>query len=292
MILKPKSLPDLEAKLRAVPEAQRRVIVTVGRHPNEGTIRIAQKHHAKWEKQGAVVVQIPPHWTPQGFWTAVDRRFRHFWPVEFDPPKIEKDRAISRGSAEQEDLIRKANDYLFRVSPQQDELIRKAKEIPDDGQLASFLSKNGFDVPIVNFHGISDFANVEQCFDHRVHRWLTPIPRFQVLPHSKTRLSPHELIKPNRDFPDDHYDDVLRPNAVVVEIGFDGNEATKEKQLLRNKLLVLQNHFPPNSVSPQLDLDYLVHPAASPDVLNQYAKHKGDFEELLRHLAQTGLRKS
>ncbi len=54
--------------LREVPAKKRKVIVLVGRHPNEGTINIAQRHHSDWEKHGAVVVRIPGRWTPHAIW--------------------------------------------------------------------------------------------------------------------------------------------------------------------------------------------------------------------------------
>ena len=62
------SLEKLAERLRAIPEEKRKVLVLVGRHPNEGTINIARRHHGDWEKHGAVVVQIPGKWTPHGFW--------------------------------------------------------------------------------------------------------------------------------------------------------------------------------------------------------------------------------
>ncbi len=63
-----KTLEGLEEKLRAVPEEKRKVIVLVGRHPNEGTINIANRHHESWEKHGAVVVRIPGEWTQHFAW--------------------------------------------------------------------------------------------------------------------------------------------------------------------------------------------------------------------------------
>ncbi len=63
-----RTLSELAKKLRAIPEEKRKVIVLVGRHLNEGSYHIAVNHHEAWEKNGAVAVQIPPAWTPQGFW--------------------------------------------------------------------------------------------------------------------------------------------------------------------------------------------------------------------------------
>ncbi|MFH0713266.1 MAG: hypothetical protein V1722_02010 [Candidatus Micrarchaeota archaeon] len=64
MILRPKSLREMEAQLRQVPAEKRKVIVLVGRHPNEGSTNIAARHHGDWEKEGAVVIRIPGEWTP------------------------------------------------------------------------------------------------------------------------------------------------------------------------------------------------------------------------------------
>ncbi|MFH0713254.1 MAG: hypothetical protein V1722_01950 [Candidatus Micrarchaeota archaeon] len=74
MILRPKSLEQMEQQLTAIPEAQRKVIVLVGRHVNEGTGILASRHHKSWEQHGAVVVHIPKHWTPHGLANIVVRR--------------------------------------------------------------------------------------------------------------------------------------------------------------------------------------------------------------------------
>ncbi|MFH0713372.1 MAG: hypothetical protein V1722_02310 [Candidatus Micrarchaeota archaeon] len=74
MILRPRNLKHMEELLRQVPEAKRKVIVFVGRHPNEGTINIALHHHEKWEKHGAVVVRIPARWTPHWLWKTAEKR--------------------------------------------------------------------------------------------------------------------------------------------------------------------------------------------------------------------------
>ncbi len=110
-----KTLEQLEEKLRAVPEEKRKVIVLVGRHPNEGTTNIAVRHHKSWERLGAIAVQIPGHWTPHGLWYGI-RKFQ-------DAGRDDKS-ALS-------------------------ELL---DQIPSDPQLVEFLAKK-FDAPIVNFHG-------------------------------------------------------------------------------------------------------------------------------------------
>ncbi|MFH1257726.1 MAG: hypothetical protein ABIG96_06885 [Candidatus Micrarchaeota archaeon] len=64
MLLRPENIEDMVAQLRRVPKIDRRVIILVGRHLNEGTLKIAQSQHDEWQKRGAVTVVIPPKWTP------------------------------------------------------------------------------------------------------------------------------------------------------------------------------------------------------------------------------------
>ncbi len=68
MLLKPRNLEEFVGQLKALPEEKRKVVVLVGRHPNEGTINIAVRHHKEWEEHGAVAVRIPGDWTPHGAW--------------------------------------------------------------------------------------------------------------------------------------------------------------------------------------------------------------------------------
>lgn len=100
-----KTLSKLERKLRAVPAEKRKVIVLVGRHPNEGTINIAQRHHERWEKHGAVVVRIPAEWTPHGFWAGV---------VKKKPPIDDVNAAIKKIPIDSE-VVRFLHSRGFRV---------------------------------------------------------------------------------------------------------------------------------------------------------------------------------
>ncbi len=68
MLLKPRNMEEMIGQLKALPEHERRVVVFVGRHPNELTLNIAARHHKEWEEHGAVAVRIPAAWTPHGFW--------------------------------------------------------------------------------------------------------------------------------------------------------------------------------------------------------------------------------
>ncbi|MFH0713255.1 MAG: hypothetical protein V1722_01955 [Candidatus Micrarchaeota archaeon] len=117
MILRPKNLKEMEAQLRAVPADKRKVIVLVGRHPNEGTTNIAVRHHDDWEKEGAVVVRIPGEWTPHFIWDKV--------------------------------LKGKFNQKA------QKEMRRRLLFTPNDRKVERFLYDSGFQVPIVSFHGTS-----------------------------------------------------------------------------------------------------------------------------------------
>ena len=76
MLLKPKNLEEMTRQLHALPENQRRVIVLVGRHLNEGTRTLAVRHHNEWEKHGAVAVCVPAIWTPHGFYHDVKRQIQ------------------------------------------------------------------------------------------------------------------------------------------------------------------------------------------------------------------------
>ncbi|MFH0713160.1 MAG: hypothetical protein V1722_01375 [Candidatus Micrarchaeota archaeon] len=94
MILRPKNREELIAQLKALPEHQRRVIILVGRHPNEGTTNIARRHHKSWEEHGAVVVRIPGQWTPHGFWKKHGER-QDSVKVRELAAKVPDDRSIS-----------------------------------------------------------------------------------------------------------------------------------------------------------------------------------------------------
>ncbi|MBI5635506.1 hypothetical protein HY993_00915 [Candidatus Micrarchaeota archaeon] len=67
MIIKEKTIAQAIARLHGVPSEKRRVIILAGRHPNEGSLNIANRHHEEWEQKGAVVLAIPGALTPQGF---------------------------------------------------------------------------------------------------------------------------------------------------------------------------------------------------------------------------------
>ncbi len=122
MILKPRNREELVGLVKALPEEKRKVIVLVGRHPNEGTINIAVRHHKEWEEHGAIVVRIPAQWTPHGFWRQVQKA---------------GERAKTTEDWRREKIRLKQQMY----------------ETPDDSDVTATFIAEGIMAPIVNFHG-------------------------------------------------------------------------------------------------------------------------------------------
>ncbi len=116
MILKPKNKKQLVEQVKRLPPRKRRVVVLVGRHPNEGSINIGNRYNEEWAQHGAVVVRIPPQWTPHYFWKKEEKKKQ---PIE--------------------SAIRKA--------------LLRARRIPEDTDLIQELKKNGVNSPVVNLHG-------------------------------------------------------------------------------------------------------------------------------------------
>lgn len=116
MILRPQHHLQMVQMLKALPQERRKSIVLVGRHRNEGTLKLAEEHHEKWERHGAVVIQIPLHWTPEGFWHAIKKE---------------------------------------GVSVESPEFASRISRVRSDSHIIKFLAKHNFNVPIVNFHGTS-----------------------------------------------------------------------------------------------------------------------------------------
>ncbi len=133
MILRPDSLEMLESQLKKIPENKRRLVIVVGRHPNEGTINIAKRYHAAWEKYGAVVVRVPAHWTPHGFWRT----------------------ARSQGLTDSQAHASYA-------------------KVPQDFHIVDFISKKGFEVPVVSFHAtpISPTMTADSFINDQLKRGL------------------------------------------------------------------------------------------------------------------------
>ena len=264
MIIEPASLQDMEKRLRAIPSEKRRLIITVGRHPNEGTARIANQEHEYWERYGAAVVQIPRHWTPHGFWTQVVQNYRDYWPVDFD-------------------RLGAWNGFVHRfdTSPQKEKLLRVLKRIPDDLKLVSFLSRRGFDVPVINFHGMP--AYFEPHYDPITSEQLSSHPQFIIIQSKHgSRIPRHEKIRFEME---ENKTGITHENALTVELGFHGKkpELSADLRNLSGRLA--------SEISAQLVPSYLntFEDYADSDLLKQYAKHRGDFESLLAHLSKAGL---
>ena len=226
-----KTLEQLEEKLKAVPEEKRKVIVLVGRHPNEGTHLIANRHHDKWEKHGAVVVRIPAHWTPHGLWG----------------------KAIKENLAPR--VVKKMHD-----------------DIPTDSELVDFLDRAGFKVPVVSFHGTTTSRKAIE---------------FQTGSKSPN-IHFHMSIGWPVFVPPAH------PNEITVEHWYPGPEYKLNKiALVRN--LKRRYRFTPK---PGLQHDYVARPNADSSVCRLFLRNDmfkrepaKEFEEVLAHLSETGLKK-
>ncbi len=166
MILKPRNFEEMVNGLHELKPHKRRVIVLVGRHPNEGTINIAKRHHTEWEKHGAVVVRIPAQWTPHGFWHA----------------------ALRKGD---------------KVTPE--EVQRAVSTVPQDAILASHLCEAGFDVPFVDFHATTESAyNSPQLHFYvykptRLFRYSSFKFRKRVQPHPNAVVAEYYFHDPTKD---------------------------------------------------------------------------------------------
>jgi len=112
-LLEPRNEKEIVSKLRELPEEKRRVVVLVGRHPGEGSTRIAQKNHREWEKLGAAAVKLPKSMTPDAFWRSAVRAF-------------DADAHTARNMVE--------------------------RLPPSDGEIIEIVTKR-FGVPVINLHG-------------------------------------------------------------------------------------------------------------------------------------------
>ncbi len=226
MILKPRNLREMDLMLREVPAEKRKVIVLVGRHPNEGTINIAQRHHGDWEKHSAVVVRIPGKWTPHAIWQKAARR---------------------------EESLREAS--------------LRADDAPTDIDIAKFLLKKGFSVPVVNFHASPDQRSM---FRER--------QAMQYMLAKSSKIHEHRLFMKHA---------LARPtNELVVEFFYSGN-------LIRNsglKLFAINN--PDSYARSGLEPNYLQHSRITKAALSKFSSEIAlEFEEVLSHLSRTQLKR-
>ena len=222
-------LQDLARQLRAVPEERRKVIILVGRQPNEGTATIAQRHFLDWANMGAVTVQIPPEWTPHGFW----------------------------------------QNQLLNLS---ESSIHSTREIPLDRDIVKFLAEEGFDVPVINFHGTLGTNGAEPSDGRRAldffHNGYGRIPwHYYFSWDNKSRL--HD-------------------NEVLAEYYARGRETKLSERLRRHldeKMLWANPHHE------QVDVGYLEDPRFTRDDIRLFSeKFARKFLEVVEHLALNGLK--
>lgn len=159
MILRPKNLRQLERQLEALQENQRRVIVLAGRHANEGSYRIALRHHAEWETHGAVTVKIPKRWTPQWLW------------------KLARKKAMTPAQVKR----------LFE------------RDFAHDNGIILWLHEKGFRVPVVNLHGTGKVTGGKTRVEYHYSARGTRIPRLDKrgkiqLQPSQYASTPQELL--------------------------------------------------------------------------------------------------
>lgn len=224
-----KTLEGLEQKLRALPEEKRKIIVLVGRHPNEGTVNIANRHHESWEKHGAVVVRIPAEWTPHFAWQL--------------------------GTEE---------DWSAR------QIGRFERKNPSDAKVARFLLRSGFKVPVVNFHGTPFLSDRDKP------------RRMEFTKGIFSRISNHPYFVY-------HKLDTFRPrNELVAEFFYHGSIPGGTK--MRRHWL----HFEPSYFTELWALSsspHIFHPMVTKESIRDFSRdHSKQFEEVLAHLAKTGLK--
>ncbi len=219
---------------------KRRVIVLVGRHPNEGTINVAQRHHKDWEKHGVVVVRIPAQWTPHGFWHAAAKK----------------------------DLPLEAVKAVYRRFPQ-------------DPVLINLLFKHGFRVPVVNFHGTPS-SEYKEPFD----------PYLEIKTTRLTRIASHPLI----EFvtPIEFLTHKPARNELVAEFYFHGAVSRHGKKATKfaDYTIAVEEDRLGEAFPPDMEGGYLTDGRITRSALDFFSRHyAGQFEEVLAHLARTGLKK-
>ncbi len=158
MLLRPQNEKQLVKQLYSLPKQKRRVVVLIGRHPVEGSINIGVHNHRQWEKHGAVVVWIPPHWTPHGFWKRIQQR------------------ALTNRTIE---LARKT-----------------AKRVPTDEKLVEIIGRS-IDAPVVNLHGTDDDTPSLKVYYHKqAPKWAVRALKQGTRRSSRnvSLLAPHRRI--------------------------------------------------------------------------------------------------
>jgi hypothetical protein len=244
MILTPNSeLADFERVLRELPEEKRKVIVLVGRHPNEGTINIAVRHHKEWERHGAVVIRIPAAWTPHKFWHDA-----------------------------------------FRNKLGMHDVTARAQTVSTDNEIADFLLERGITAPIIQFHGGADRR---PAFLRKI---MPIIGTARLYIGRKSRIAYHPKIK--RLHLIFHLLGIkIRPNEVLAEFQYPDWGKKPENEKTR---YVKETGWYGETIkaAAQLHSVYLRKPTPKRQDLDRFDEmFSGQFDELIRHLAATGLKK-
>lgn len=230
-------LSHLAKKLRALPEEQRKVIILVGRHRNEGTHLIARKHHTEWAEHGAVVIQIPRKWTPETFWS---RLLRGKHPLSKAYTKF---------------ISGSKYDYTSKVKLEN----KIKKTFKSDNEIMEHLTKAGFHVPFINFHG-----TVARHVPFENYYYVNP----------STNLPWIDGVNPDND---------NHPNELLFENHFIGLYNRRNKHVTdRNKELDIG----------QLGVSYLRKDRLPlPAIKSFTTQDHADFLSILKELAEKGLKK-
>lgn len=263
MILKPKTLEEMHAQLSTLPEEQRRVIVTVGRHPNEGTLNLALHHHKSWEQHGAIVVQIPPTWTPHGSYKKILN-------------DVMKRKSLPRQIYEKL-YLRFKKQPTKKITEELNAEIKKLAHIPGDSEITEYLDENGIKVPVVHFHSTMRGPQHGTGLTISVSRWGSKIHRVvNLTPSTKMYLI---------NFP-------LHPADVLVEYSCAGKVPKSGKSLKFFANTKRSGHG-------QVNASYLPGgDEVGSSVITKKAivdfekEHANTFNMLLAHLSKTGLKQN
>jgi len=204
--LEPRNKTEMLTQLAEVPREKRKAVVLVGKHPGEGSARIARKLHAEWESLGAAVVRIPESMTPHAFWTRVVN--------------------ARKKSAHLSDRM------LLRLPPSDREVIEAINR--------------RFGVPVVNFHGTAHMKRTEpkQILRFLVSPFgsvkKSHLKELAGRLHARKLTREHVRIMIPREFPR-----IPHPNSVLVEHFFrttrHAPSTEEEGRLTAQSILLLFN---------------------------------------------------
>ena len=195
MLLRPKNKAEFVSQIITLRPEQRKVVVLAGRHLNEGSRNLAVRHHAEWEKHGAVTVLIPAAWTPHGFWREIEKL------------------AIKKGKP--------ARRMHWAI---QDRVLK----IPKDEDLMHLVAKH-VKCAFVNLHGTAEESKpgLEVIVHHKAPRWL------QMAVHKTIQNAPPHINADWQDR--DNNDGPKHPLEVLVEHNFTGKPLLRPKSTGRKR---------------------------------------------------------